>query len=526
MHYTEGKAHLTEEAAILGVKIASATLDISDPSDVKLTVSNDLSSPTPYAATSLTRNEYPDGAQHQNNSSEGAAQFDAIRTLDAGIFSTATFGVKYRREAFSRYSTRRDLVANIAAAYTPDIASDGDQITDFLDGNDSIQHSWIAPNMQAYEAALAPAGLNVPFVFDPSGSYGVTRKIASIYAMVNLKGEVFSVPFHGDIGLRDEDTRSMVKGYITGTSNPVNTNVNLVTGTYATPSKYNNVLPSANVTFDLMPNLLLRAAAAKVMVRPVLDTTSLATTVSTGVSGGVRQISVGIGSATLRPLTANQLDLSLEWYYGAGNGLSVAAFTKDVKNGIYTATNLCPASFNGTGLSTVANECVDSSGAVYSISQTLNDPSVVKIKGYEVNWQQSFDEWLPVKGFGVTSNYTYVEPHSKKAGFYIANLSRTTANLTTYWENRTFSARLSANYRSAYNQTSAESFFATENHTIEGRTQYDFTVGYNINDSLSLSIGGLNITNAKEMAYKDIKTRWQMTSIVGPSYYISLQYKM
>jgi len=532
LHYTGGRAHLTEEAAILGVNVASATLDMSNPNDVKFTVSNNLADPTVYA-TSLTnglRNEYPDGAQHQNNSDEVATQFDATHYVELGVLNSVSFGGKLRRETFSRYSTRRDLGGNLPASITPSMSSNNELITGFLDGNDSIQDSWIAPDTYAYRAALAASGIVVPTVFDPNGSYGVTRNISAIYAMANLKGEVFNIPFHGDIGVRDEDTKQDVKGYITSTANPLNSNVNIVAGTYSTPTKYNNVLPSANITFDLTPNLLLRAAAAKVLVRPILDTSNtLATTISSSTdtaTPSVKDITVSLGSATLKPMTANQLDLSLEWYYGSGNGLSFGTFIKDVKNGVYTASNLCPASFNGSTLSTVANQCVDTTGNIYSISQTLNATAIAKIKGFELNWQQSFDEWLPVKGFGLTSNYTHVTPPSKSSGFYLANLSQNTANLTTYWENKVFSARLSANYRSAYNQTSAESFFATEGHTIAGRIQYDLTLGYNVNDRLSLAFGGLNITNAKEMAYKDIKTRWQMTSIVGPSYYVSLQYKM
>jgi TonB-dependent receptor len=528
LHYTQGEAHLTEEAAILGINIASATLDMSDPSDVKFDVSTNLSDPSVYALDTLTRNEYPDGAQHHDLTDQAAGQIDVTRYIDKGLLHSLSGGVKIYRETFSRYSTRRDLDGNLDNSVSPLMTASNELVSGFLDGNDSIQTSWVAPDTVAYRAALAAANINVPKVFDPSGSYGVIRNVASAYLMANFSGEVAGLPVHGDVGVRDEQTHQLVKGYLSGDANPLNSNVNLAIGTYQTPMSYSNVLPSGNLVVDITPNLLLRAAAAKVLVRPILDSrTQLTTTVSSSVdANNVRNFTISEGSATLKPLTADQFDLGLEWYYGHNNGLSVAGFVKNVKNGTFTASNLCPASFNGTALSLVSNECVDSSGSTYLISQTLNDSSVVKIKGFEVNWEQSFDQWLPVKGFGVTSNYTHVTPSSKKTGFYLANLSKDTVNLTTYWENSKFSARISANYRSAYNQTSAESFFATENHTIEGRTQYDITLGYNINDRLSVSFGGLNVTNALEKAYKDIKSRWQMTSVVGPSYYLSLQYKM
>ncbi|WP_303832201.1 TonB-dependent receptor [Asticcacaulis taihuensis] len=529
LHYTQGKAYLTEEAAILGINIASSTLDMSDPDDIKFTTSNDLSDAASYDSALLTRNEYPDGAQHANISDEVAAQFDATRWIDMGILSSVSFGGKVKRDTLSRYSTRRDLDGSLSAANTPASPVSTTIVDNFLDGADTVDRTWAVPDIIAYRAALAASGIDVPTVFDPTGSYSVSRNISSVYAMANLKGDVFNVPFHGNLGIRYEDTKQLVNGYLASGSNPVNSNVSLVTGTYSTPTDYDNVLPSANFVFNLTPDLLIRAAAAKVLVRPILDTNSnLATTISTGTnSDGVTVNTIALGAATLKPLTANQFDLGIEWYYGDGNGLSLSGFLKDVKNGTYSSL-VCPASFDGTALSTNSDgDCVSTTGAIYDITETKNDTSVVKIKGFEINWQQSFDHWLPVKGFGVTSNYTHVEPSSKgTSGFHLANLSENTFNATGYWENKTFSARLSANYRSAYTQTSAESFFAREGHTIRGRTLYDLTLGYNINSRLSASFGALNITNEKEEAYKDIASRWQMTSVTGSSYYISLQYKM
>ena len=528
LHYTKGRAALTEEAAILGVTIASSTLDISNPDDIKFTTSNDLASATPYAADSLTRNEFPDGAQHHDYSEETAAQFDARRDFGLGILDSVVFGAKAKHETFFRYTTRRDLGGNIAAAYTPDIASDGYLISDFLNGDDSVQHSWIAPNIVDYRKALTAAGITVPTVWAPEDSYKVGRNIAAAYAMANLKGDIFGKAFHGGVGLRFEDTKQVVNANITSGSNPLNENVGNAIGSYRTPKNYSNFLPSANFVVELDHDLLLRIAAAKVLVRPILDANNpLVTTVNTStLTDGGTQSTIQLGQADLKPLTADQLDLGLEWYYGTGNGLSVAGFLKNVKNGTYSTT-ICPSSFNGTALSGTAADCVDASGNTYLITTVQNDPSVVKIQGFEVNWQQSLDMVLPVKGFGVITNYTHVTPSkSGTSGFHLTNLSENTVNVTGYWENKTFSARLSANYRSAYSQTSVESFFAREGHIVEGRTQYDLTLGYNVNDRLTLSFGGINITNAQEKAYKDIKSRWQMTSIVGPSYYLSLQYKM
>jgi TonB-dependent receptor len=166
---------------------------------------------------------------------------------------------------------------------------------------------------------------------------------------------------------------------------------------------------------------------------------------------------------------------------------------------------------------------VDGSGNIYEITATRNDPSKVKIKGYELGWTQSFDAWLPIQGFGLTANFTRVLPQ-RDTDFQIRNLSEKTWNATGYWENAMFSARLSLNHRSEYEQDSSDSFFAREGHTMKARTQLDAVLGYQATDKLSFQLGGLNLTDKKEEAYKDISDRWQMTGVTGRSFYVSMQW--
>lgn len=61
---------------------------------------------------------------------------------------------------------------------------------------------------------------------------------------------------------------------------------------------------------------------------------------------------------------------------------------------------------------------------------------------------------------------------------------------------------------------------------MKARTQLDAVLGYQVNDRLSFQLGGLNLTNRTEQAYKDIASRWQMTGVTGRSYYLSMQWDM
>jgi TonB-dependent receptor len=527
LNYTEGKSYLTEEAAILAITIPSATLDMSDPSNVTFTPSVNLSDPSAYAYSKLTRNEYPNGGLTHNDTDETSGQLDARYWVDQGALQSVSFGLKYKKENFNRLRHRRDrLVLGYypTAAFTPAMTT-ANAVTDFLDGEGSFQSGWVVPDIDGYRQMLAKEGVTIPLQFAPEATYGLGREIKSVYFLADLKGEIFSVPFRGNVGVRSEATKQTVDGYLTTPNPNSSADVRISAGTYSSSNDYNNVLPSANFVFDLSPNLLVRASAAKVLVRPILDSnTSLATTINSSVSGGITTYTIALGESKLKPLTANQLDLGVEWYYGKGNALSFAAFSKEVKNGTYD-TFVCPASFEGVALSDNGTDCVGTNKAIYDITVKANDPSKNMIKGYELNWQQSLDALLPVNGFGVIANYTHVT-QDKSAKFQLRNLSENTANLTGYWENSVFSARVSANYRSEYLQNSADSFFARETHIVKDRTQIDVVLGYTINPQLSLSFGAQNITGETEEAYYLKDNIWQMTAVTGPSYYLSFQYKM
>ena len=528
-HYSRGSAQHNEEAAILGINIPSATVDISNPKNIVFTTSTALSDTAQYNPSTLIRNTYPNGAYRTIDSYEDAGQFDAKRYTDFGILESVAVGAKIRKEVLKRYVVRKDGQNTIPASYSPTMAATGIPITNFLDGDMTLPAAWVSPNLDAYRAALKAQGVSIYEAFDPAGSFRVERELTSFYAMANLKGEVLSKTFRGNVGVRSESTDQTVKGYIGGAANPQNTEVKLVAGTYTTKKSYDNILPSANFSVDLTDNLLLRVAAAKVLVRPIIDSNNqLATTVTTSTdTTGHKVNTISIGQGDLNPMTANQLDVSLEWYYGQGNGLSAGFFSKKVKNGVFTQL-VCPTAYEGTALSKDASGvCVSAAGDTYSITQSFNDNRTVDIHGYELNWQQSFDAWLPIDGFGLIANYTHVNPATSTTGFRLANLSEHTANGTVYWENQTFSARLSANYRSAYDQTSVESFFSGPlGHTVAARTQFDLNLGYNFNEHLSFAFAAMNINNAQEKAYLGNSSRWQMSSATGPSYYLSFQYKM
>ncbi len=525
VHYTKGDGLLTEEAAIIEPKIASGTLDISNPKNVKITTTTNLSDPSTYATSNLAWATYPNGAQNHQVAKTTAAQADFEYQADWSVLRKIEFGAKTKKESFDRYVTRRDFFDD-NFEYVPVYSASNPKVTDFLNGESSGVTSWLTPDIEAYKAALAAKGKVVNAVYNPQASYALERTINSAYAMAEFSGDLGPIPFRANAGARYETTDQSVTSNITDGSGE---DIETLLGTKKSSVKYNNLLPSANVVFDLTDQLILRFAAAKTLVRPILDSSTKLGTTQYEVkdSAGVTTVNVNQGSPYLKPLTAKNLDISVEWYYGQGGGLSFGAFAKDVKNGTFT-TMACPTSWDGVNLTMNAstNDCTGANGKIYDIFVTQNDPSVIKLRGAEVNWQQSLDGLLPIDGFGIIANYTYVDPKYSNTGFSLRNLSKYSGNITGYWEGDKLSARVSANYRSEYDQNSVDSFFAREGHTIKAGTQVDLSVGYKIDDNISFTFSGQNIFNKKEEAYKNSENVWQELGVFGPSYQLTFTYKM
>lgn len=104
--------------------------------------------------------------------------------------------------------------------------------------------------------------------------------------------------------------------------------------TYSGSGSYDNILPGMDFQFNLKSNLIGRFSFGRTLSRPRFG--DLFSAISVGVPtdatavGG--QISGNQGNPNLRPLTSDNLDLSLEWYFKRDSYLSIGLFDKRVHN--------------------------------------------------------------------------------------------------------------------------------------------------------------------------------------------------
>jgi iron complex outermembrane receptor protein len=253
----------------------------------------------------------------------------------------------------------------------------------------------------------------------------VKEKTSAFYAMARLGSDS---GWRGNIGVRAVHTDLNTLQY-----SPNAKVANAVTpfcgtcGTVTVKRSYWDFLPSANLTVNATPNVLLRAGVARVMTRPGYAQLAGAFTVSdlalTGNAGG---------NPNLDPYRAWSFNAAAEWYYAPQSLLSVNLFYLDISSYITTSTST-------QFLITQQHP----TGANFLITGPVNGPGGTN-KGVEVNWQQPI-----YGGFGVLANYTYSDAKASGGGVIDGN-SKHTYNLTAYFENSLLSTRFAYTFRSKF----------------------------------------------------------------------------
>jgi iron complex outermembrane receptor protein len=479
--YTKGKGATTDTEAWetywnTGVSFADAG------NHANLSFPN-LPSNTTSAAYLNNYYSYSWGGKIISPDTEFYAKADAEYAFDGDWLKSIKVGGRYTNHKRSLNYTAYGWAGNSMFSGKTTIGLgtvyDGDNTPgDYSDGVAGAAPYPLA-NRDAVLAELAKYGGRV-FGFYPPSSFAVKEKTEAVYAMAKLGNDR---NWRGNIGVRAVHTQDDSIQYA-----PDATNGAIVTpyGNYdqvVTPKKYWDVLPSANLTYNVTDKLLLRAAAAKVMSRPgyaqMAGAVSLNDANHTGTAGG---------NPDLKPYRAWQFNLAAEYYYAPQALLSVNVFDLDIKSYITSKT------FSATYFDVVAQQ-----NALFTLSGPVNGGGGTN-KGVEVSWQQPL-KW----GFGVIANYTYSDAKKKKSAVtsddnfsrVIDGNSKSTYNLTGYFENELVTARLAYSFRSKFR-------VGVDRTTPKWQANYgqlDGSVLFHLTQHIALSFDAQNILNHKLYYY-------------------------
>jgi len=259
---------------------------------------------------------------------------------------------------------------------------------------------------------------------------------------------------------------------------------------------YLSILPSANFTFDLEKNLLLRVSAAETMSRP--DYSSLGGSVSLN---DLLQVGSG-GNPNLKPVRAAVFDTSLEYYYGPQSLVAVSVFYDDLSSYVGFA-NYTQTYFN----------MFLGHDTPYLISAPINISG--QLGGVELQWQQPI-AW----GFGLQANGTYVDGQDED-GNPLIGTSKYTGNLVGYYENHGVSMRLAYTYRSHF-------FVGLDRASLENQANFgtlDASFAYQITPNVALTVDALNITNSLLKYYAANQTQVRAVYDNGTQLFMGIKVK-
>lgn len=400
---------------------------------------------------------------------EWTGKLDASYELESGI--TLSAGMRYT-DLGARSNAYRSQVTPTRAEIEPYLTViDAKNFLPDIPGNFPRSFLSTAPTFD-YVFTRAQAAQPNPNPNDRSTllpnnqrDYEFSEKALAGYLMVSGEGEIGDIPFRANAGLRVARTRLSMDTFLN-----VGTTSTLVTD----KNSYTNILPSANIAFNVTDDFLVRVGGSQTMQRASIADLAPSTFFN------ATNLSVTGGNAQLKPPVSTQGDISFEYYRGKSSLISGAIFYKDVDDFI--------ASFVTTGTDTN----LDPQGRELTFSRPENLASA-KIKGFEVGVQQFLDFLpSPFDGLGLIANYTYSDSEDN-AGFPLVAVSKNSYNLIGLYEKGDFSARLAYNYR----DEAVFEFSEGRPSFIGARSQLDAQLGYQLTKEISISFQAQNLLPKK-----------------------------
>ncbi|MDZ3832970.1 MAG: TonB-dependent receptor [Sphingopyxis sp.] len=399
----------------------------------------------------------------------------------------------------------------------------------------------------------------------PSEIHKVSERTFAGYAMAKFGGEdlaIGGVGISGNIGVRLVWTRNdtlgattfpvaftaneldCVEGTDPGTGRPT-----VTAGCLVTPAElaFNNgstrssdvnanhfhAMPSFNVKFDLSDKLVSRFAYSRAISRPdlgllrnFLSISRIGPNFANRDDPNIKYDATGkpisydwqyrgrSGNPGLKPIVADQFDLTLEYYMGPASSLTVTGFYKKFLNYVQDGAFLMDVQNNGVTETVDVRRPVNGKGA--------------NIYGAEVSLQTFFD-FLPdpLDGFGVQANFTYV----KNNGIETINLTNETGagtegggvrydetavradalegvskysyNLVGMYEKGRVSARVAYNWRSKFLVTAIDCCVALPIWQ-KGTGYLDASVRLRATDNIEFILEGTNLLGTDTVLYQQV----------------------
>lgn len=383
---------------------------------------------------------------------------------------------------------------------------------DNFGGGANVPNSWPSINTDAlYEfyRELDPVAYQqvIPSLSRNGGnSYTIEEETVHAYIETKFEDELFGLPYMLDIGVRYIRTDVTSSGY---SHNPANLEFT-ADGELANDNwnqrelvnykdSYSDFLPSLNFKLNVTDDVVVRFAASEAIARPILSDLRPITTLKPDLSDnsdGKSRRTMDENNPGLAPYTAKQFDTAIEWYYSDTGNLAFATFFKKL---------------NAFVKDKVTTEII--AGQEFLVTRPFNDnDNNALIRGYELSWYQTFDQFLPASlaGFGIAANHTLNnsvsgehDSEGNETPFW--GLSKNQSNINLFYEQHGFSANIAFNRRSGYidervSHWTYETFGSvdTEQSNASSWNSLSVSLSYDISENLRITADGNNLLDPED----------------------------
>jgi TonB-dependent receptor len=340
--------------------------------------------------------------------------------------------------------------------------------------------------------------------FNPAENFRANEKSYAAYAQVKYGFNLGSTVVDGVVGLRAVKTKTKINGFSRVVEGLDENGAEILSyPAISAGNDYTDYLPNASARIGLTDELQLRLAYTQTRTRPnffdlrpnlslgqpVVLAPDDPCRVDATTPACIERLRRGgsAGNPDLKPLTSDNYDISLEYYFSRTGSFTAALFRHDA------------AGF----LATVDDRSVEG----LRIARPIN-LGKTRLQGAEVTFTSFLDfEGLPdwAKGFGIQANGTYIDAKGDLIPSFaetrdggqeaFPGVSRWAYNVVGLYERKQFSARLAYNYRSKFiTAYTLETFDPTAHAIVErGRGQLDFSTSLTPIDNVTIAFDIVNL---------------------------------
>jgi iron complex outermembrane receptor protein len=421
--------------------------------------------------------------------------------VELGFISGIEVGVYYS----DREKSKVDQGVYLTLPDYPDVASIPDQYRlpdtslDFIGMGSMISYDsfafWADGNYTETEGGLTDSQrwLN---------TWTVREEVTIAYAMADFDTELGNIGLSGNFGLQIVDTDQSSDGNAVDVLDGF-VRVQPTSG----GDSYTEVLPSVNAIFHLTDEHQIRAGAARTMSRSRMDrmNAGFGFTFNPAPTEGSQWSGRGANPG-LRPQMADQFDLTYEYYFADDGYLAAAVFHKELRDWQVELADVVDFS----GIEPPGGQTATSNFGLVTHWENSDGGSV---RGFELQGAipgRSLAEALA--GFGLVASATFLDSNLDIDGneVKVPGLSDNILNLTLYYENAGFEARMSGNKRDDFLGEVNAISFTRQLVTVKDTEIWDAQVSYDFADSgidllrgLTLTFQAQNLTNEPFVTYSN-----------------------